>query len=341
MGSFWDVVSGKNLRFNTMRSEAHNQVTAALKTFLSTWAPGDAALRTRYSELLRETLFSFFVCANQRVAWYRELESHQEHIRTANRASYLHLIASLHAFQNVYDWRVIPKLAAMRHAGVHAMYKRDDRFALGWLSVLASAPNFSDPKLFELEAGRHLYGEIAPILGLPPPDCYQISLWTHCALSVGYEAGEFVKDSSPEQFERLMNLPTHSGGFQRLEDYTFKNWRPPSRPAAATDQPEMSNGTNNVLEFDKRIAESSEAIALDKQQYPYSPGRWWHYHSRGRGYMGKGALDKAIEDFTVAIRLNPMNGILFYDRAAAYEMAHASDAAMSDFEMAVALGYNR
>jgi tetratricopeptide (TPR) repeat protein len=40
--------------------------------------------------------------------------------------------------------------------------------------------------------------------------------------------------------------------------------------------------------------------------------------NRGNAYSGKGDLDRAIADFSEAIRLNPRHAVAFYNRGVAY-----------------------
>jgi hypothetical protein len=178
MGSFWDVVSGKNYRFNAVRSEVHCQVTAAIRKFLSV----DVLPEFRhYIDLLRDTLFTYLICANQRIAAYPELERYRQGIQTANKSGYMHVIASLHAFFNVFEWHMLPRLAAVRLAAIHDIYEQDDVFGWSWSEALLSASSSNGMREFEVMAGRFLYHEISPALGLQQPSDNDIYLWTKCA----------------------------------------------------------------------------------------------------------------------------------------------------------------
>jgi tetratricopeptide (TPR) repeat protein len=63
---------------------------------------------------------------------------------------------------------------------------------------------------------------------------------------------------------------------------------------------------------------------------------------RGRGivYGNKGDYDRAITDFTEAIRLNPKLGTAFSNRGLAYEKKGGYDRAIADFNEAIRLNPN-
>ena len=65
------------------------------------------------------------------------------------------------------------------------------------------------------------------------------------------------------------------------------------------------------------------------------------YHcERGKAYGANGNYDSAIDDFTIAIRLNPNDALAIYYRGLAYEKQGHDEEAKSDFEEAKKLGLN-
>ena len=85
-------------------------------------------------------------------------------------------------------------------------------------------------------------------------------------------------------------------------------------------------------EFDKAIAEFTEAIRLDPE---YTAA----YCDRGFTYDEKGDVDKAIADYTETIRLNPKYADAFYNRGVGYEDKGDKAKAEADFAKAKELGY--
>ena len=61
--------------------------------------------------------------------------------------------------------------------------------------------------------------------------------------------------------------------------------------------------------------------------------------TRGLAYINKGEWDKVIADFTEAIRLNPKNATAYEIRAVAYEKKGATAKAEEDHKRAKELGY--
>jgi len=60
---------------------------------------------------------------------------------------------------------------------------------------------------------------------------------------------------------------------------------------------------------------------------------------RGRLYMGMGDVDKAIIDFTAAIRLRPDYAAWYANRSVAYSKEGDDAKAEADFAQAKKLGY--
>jgi tetratricopeptide (TPR) repeat protein len=61
------------------------------------------------------------------------------------------------------------------------------------------------------------------------------------------------------------------------------------------------------------------------------------YANRGKAFEKIGQSDRAIEDFTAAISLNPMNHVAFYERAISYEHKGLSGKAIEDYNRVISL----
>jgi lipoprotein NlpI len=61
------------------------------------------------------------------------------------------------------------------------------------------------------------------------------------------------------------------------------------------------------------------------------------HHNRGLAYAVKGDLDRAIADFTEAIRLDPKDALAYNDRGAAYAVKGDFDRAIADYSEAIRL----
>src|SRR5262249_35076918 len=64
------------------------------------------------------------------------------------------------------------------------------------------------------------------------------------------------------------------------------------------------------------------------------------HYNRGVAYKDKGDLDRAIADFTEAIRLNPRHVMALGNRGAAYSAKDDNDRAIADFNEAIRLDPN-
>ena len=123
----------------------------------------------------------------------------------------------------------------------------------------------------------------------------------------------------------------------------------------------------NKGEYDKAIADYTEAIRLDPKYAKAYYNRGWAYgeqgrattrrlpttprpsgstrsmpvayYDRGNAYAEKGEYDKAIADYTEAIRLDPMAADAYHFRGLAYDNKGDHDAAAVDFAQARRLGY--
>jgi tetratricopeptide (TPR) repeat protein len=63
-----------------------------------------------------------------------------------------------------------------------------------------------------------------------------------------------------------------------------------------------------------------------------------YFYGRGIAYQGKGDVDRAIADFTEAIRLQPRFTMAYASRGSAYEAKSECDRAAADYSEAVRLG---
>jgi len=67
------------------------------------------------------------------------------------------------------------------------------------------------------------------------------------------------------------------------------------------------------------------------------PSKAYAYNDRGLVYQAKGDLDRAIADFTEAIRLDPKSARAFNNRGIAYQAKGDGDRAIADFTEAIRL----
>jgi tetratricopeptide (TPR) repeat protein len=82
---------------------------------------------------------------------------------------------------------------------------------------------------------------------------------------------------------------------------------------------------NKKGEYDKAIADSSEAIKLNKK---YAKA----YNNRGVALSRKREYDKAISDFSEAIKLNAKEASAYFNRGNALEAKGSLQQALSDFK---------
>ncbi|HEY6257114.1 MAG TPA: caspase family protein [Xanthobacteraceae bacterium] len=103
-------------------------------------------------------------------------------------------------------------------------------------------------------------------------------------------------------------------------------------PAAAQTSQETGWCVNkeNTFSADVRIKGCTATIHANAKAA-------WAYNNRGNAYLAKGDEDRAIADFTEAIRLDPKNMLAFYNRGIAYHAKGDEDHAIADGSQAIRL----
>ena len=88
-----------------------------------------------------------------------------------------------------------------------------------------------------------------------------------------------------------------------------------------------------------RRGDRDKAIADYTEAVRLDPEYAVAYCNRGLAYSKKGDHDEAIADFTAAIRINPNDGYTFYVRGYSYWQTGDKAKADADFAQAEQLGY--
>ena len=83
-----------------------------------------------------------------------------------------------------------------------------------------------------------------------------------------------------------------------------------------------------------------KAIADYTEAIRLKPDYAYAYYGRGKAYAEKGDLDKAIADYTVAVRLKPDFAAAYYNRGLAYDRKGEKRKAEVDLAEAKRLGYS-
>jgi len=97
--------------------------------------------------------------------------------------------------------------------------------------------------------------------------------------------------------------------------------------------------SNRGFAYDDK-GEYDKAIADYTQAIKINPKNAIAYTNRGAVYYSKGALDRAIADFDEAIKLNPNDALAYANRGIAYDNKGEVDRAIADFDKAIALDPN-
>ena len=107
-------------------------------------------------------------------------------------------------------------------------------------------------------------------------------------------------------------------------------------PAVAQTQQQVDWCVNqgNVFSLDQVIDGCTASIQSGKWS---GEGLSWAYYNRGNAYDDKGDVDRAIADYTEAIRLDPKFALAYNNRGNAYKAKGNSGRARADFDQANAL----
>ena len=106
---------------------------------------------------------------------------------------------------------------------------------------------------------------------------------------------------------------------------------------------------NIVAVIAESTAASAELIEYKISEHSITPGKPLSgpdrksaviYNNRGNTYSNKGDFDRAIEDYTEAIQLNPKYDIAFYNRGLAYSNKGDHDRAIKDYSEAIRINPN-
>jgi tetratricopeptide (TPR) repeat protein len=82
----------------------------------------------------------------------------------------------------------------------------------------------------------------------------------------------------------------------------------------------------------------ADDVAFLNDNLEKTPGSAAIYYMRGIAYMERGEYDKAVEDYTVTIRLKPELEEAYNNRAIAHSSAGRYDEALKDLDTALAIG---
>jgi tetratricopeptide (TPR) repeat protein len=88
-----------------------------------------------------------------------------------------------------------------------------------------------------------------------------------------------------------------------------------------------------------RKGDADKAIAQYTEAIRLDPKLTGAYYNRGFAYDKLGEHDKAIADFSEAIRLNPRDAGAYYNRGIAYQKKGDYGRAQGDFDQARTLGH--
>jgi tetratricopeptide (TPR) repeat protein len=106
----------------------------------------------------------------------------------------------------------------------------------------------------------------------------------------------------------------------------------PSREQQAIYAYNRGIGRHNEGEYDKAVADFTEAIRLDAQ---FAEA----YSNRGGAYVNTGEYGKAIADSSTAIRLDPTLAAAYSNRGLVYRLKGDQAKADADFAKVKELGY--
>jgi tetratricopeptide (TPR) repeat protein len=115
--------------------------------------------------------------------------------------------------------------------------------------------------------------------------------------------------------------------------------KPKSSAALAIKKPESSAGLviRGDAYYEKK--EYDKAIGDYSEAIRISPNFASAFSHRGKTYCDKKEYDRAIKDFTEATRLTPLDADAFVDRAIAYNGKKEYGRAVADYDQAIRLGH--
>jgi tetratricopeptide (TPR) repeat protein len=119
----------------------------------------------------------------------------------------------------------------------------------------------------------------------------------------------------------------------------YSEQKPESSVSRAIQKPESSAGL--VIRGDGYYEkkEYDKAIGDYSEAIRINPNFASAFSHRGKTYCDKKEYDKAIKDFTEAIRLTPLDADAFIDRGIAYNGKKEYSRAVADYDQAIRLGH--
>ncbi len=233
-----------------------------------------------------------------------------------------------------------------------------------WISGLAWSPDGKrlasggwDQRIEVWDAGTgkalaSLRGHTGPIFGLDwSPDgkrlvltsgdgtvkLWNTGLWEEVLfIDIGSSARQVRWSPSGKQLavhgldDNTIKLWDAASGYELAESPAYRLER--ARLDAGRAEAYVIRGTlyGNKGEYDKEIADLSEAIRLD-------PKFVTAYNNRGFAYLAKREFDKAIADLSEAIRLDPKGAMAYENRGSSYNGKGEHDKAIADLSEAIRL----
>ena len=166
----------------------------------------------------------------------------------------------------------------------------------------------------------------------------QIKSKSHLAIFERGRAKQHLAESKAnqgniEEAQELYNaaIVDHSNAIKiKPKSPTAYNGRGWTKYQLGQLETEHGNVSKGQKLFQAAEVDSSEAIRISKSSY-YA---YYYFHTRGAAKAALGDYDKAIEDFSEAIRINSSHGLSYRDRGKAKEALGQMDAANADYEKA-------
>jgi tetratricopeptide (TPR) repeat protein len=117
--------------------------------------------------------------------------------------------------------------------------------------------------------------------------------------------------------------------------------KPKSSAALAIQKPKSSAALVIRGDGSYEKKEYDKAVADYSEAIRISPNFADAFSHRGKTYCDKKEYDRAIKDFTEAIRLTPLDADAFVDRGIAYNGKKEYSRAVADYDQAIRLGHRR